>query len=265
MTILIQTINNINKMRVAGFLAAEVLEIIQPHVKPGVTTNELDYICQKYITYEQKAIPACLGYRGFPKSVCISVNEVVCHGIPSKHKVLKDGDIVNIDVTVLKDGLHADTSKMFIVGKPSLQAERLCRIAQESLYLALKMVQPGIRLKSIGKAIQKFAEGEHFSVVREYCGHGIGEQFHEEPQVMHYDANDDNVVLQAGMTFTIEPMINAGNNQVRTMKDGWTVKTKDHSWSAQYEHTLLVTHKGCEILTWRKDEAIPKIITHEAQ
>ena len=192
----------------------------------GVTTGELDRICHEYITNEQQAISACLGYHGFPKSVCISVNEVVCHGIPSDDKTLKDGDIVNIDVTVIKDGFHGDTSKMFIVGKPTILGERLCRVTQESLYLALKMVKPGIRLRTLGKAIQQFVEAEKFSVVREYCGHGIGEVFHEEPQVLHYDADDGGVVLQAGMAFTIEPMVNAGDYRIRTMKDGWTVKPK---------------------------------------
>lgn len=177
--------------------------------------------------------------------------------------MLKDGDIVNIDVTVIKDGFHGDTSKMFIVGKPTILGERLCRITQESLYLALKMVKPGIRLRTLGKEIQKFVEAEKFSVVREYCGHGIGEGFHEEPQVLHYDADDAGVVLQAGMAFTIEPMVNAGDYRIRIMKDGWTVKTKDRSLSAQYEHTIVVTDNGCEIMTWRKDDTIPKIITHE--
>ncbi len=263
MAISIKTPEDIQKMRVAGRLAAEVLEIIEPHVKPGVTTGELDRICHDHITNHQQAISACLGYHGFPKSVCISVNEVICHGIPSDEKVLKDGDIVNIDVTVIKDGFHGDTSKMFIVGKPTILGERLCRVTQESLYLAIKMVKPGIRLRTLGKEIQKFVEAENFSVVREYCGHGIGEGFHEEPQVLHYDADDGGVVLQTGMAFTIEPMVNAGDYRIRTMKDGWTVKTKDRSLSAQYEHTIVVTDNGCEIMTLRKDDTIPNIITHE--
>lgn len=263
MAISIKTPDELQKMRVAGRLAAEVLEIIEPYVKPGVTTGELDKICHHHITEVQQAISACLGYHGFPKSVCISPNEVVCHGIPSDDKVLKDGDIVNIDVTVIKDGFHGDTSKMFIVGKPTILAERLCRITQESLYLALKMVKPGIRLGSLGKAIQRFVESEKCSIVREYCGHGIGEGFHEEPQVLHYDADDGGVVLRAGMTFTIEPMVNAGDYRIRMMKDGWTVKTKDRSLSAQYEHTIAVTDDGCEILTWRKDETLPNIIKHQ--
>lgn len=259
MAITIKTADEIEKMRVAGRLAAEVLEMIEPHVKAGVTTGELDKICHDYIVNVQQAVPAPLNYHGFPKSTCISVNEVVCHGIPGE-KVLKDGDIVNFDITVIKDGYHGDTSKMIIVGKPTILGERLCRITQESLYLSLKMVKPGVRLREIGKAIQKFAEAEGFSIVREYCGHGIGAEFHEEPQVLHYDADDGGVILREGMTFTIEPMINAGKRQVRLMGDGWTVKTKDRSLSAQYEHTILVTADGCEILTLRSDESLPRIL-----
>ncbi|MGL5186854.1 MAG: type I methionyl aminopeptidase [Plesiomonas shigelloides] len=259
MAITIKTADEIEKMRVAGRLAAEVLEMIEPHVKAGVTTGELDKICHDYIVNVQQAVPAPLNYHGFPKSTCISVNEVVCHGIPGE-KVLKDGDIVNFDITVIKDGYHGDTSKMIIVGKPTILGERLCRITQESLYLSLKMVKPGVRLREIGKAIQKFAEAEGFSIVREYCGHGIGAEFHEEPQVLHYDADDSGVILREGMTFTIEPMINAGKRQVRLMGDGWTVKTKDRSLSAQYEHTILVTADGCEILTLRSDESLPRVL-----
>ncbi|KAB7698227.1 type I methionyl aminopeptidase [Plesiomonas shigelloides] len=259
MAITIKTADEIEKMRVAGRLAAEVLEMIEPHVKAGVTTGELDKICHDYIVNVQQAVPAPLNYHGFPKSTCISVNEVVCHGIPGE-KVLKDGDIVNFDITVIKDGYHGDTSKMIIVGKPTILGERLCRITQESLYLSLKMVKPGVRLREIGKAIQKFAEAEGFSIVREYCGHGIGAKFHEEPQVLHYDADDGGVILREGMTFTIEPMINAGKRQVRLMGDGWTVKTKDRSLSAQYEHTILVTADGCEILTLRSDESLPRVL-----
>lgn len=259
MAITIKTADEIEKMRVAGRLAAEVLEMIEPHVKAGVTTGELDKICHDYIVNVQQAVPAPLNYHGFPKSTCISVNEVVCHGIPGE-KVLKDGDIVNFDITVIKDGYHGDTSKMIIVGKPTILGERLCRITQESLYLSLKMVKPGVRLREIGKAIQKLAEAEGFSIVREYCGHGIGAEFHEEPQVLHYDADDGGVILREGMTFTIEPMINAGKRQVRLMGDGWTVKTKDRSLSAQYEHTILVTADGCEILTLRSDESLPRVL-----
>ncbi len=263
MAIPIKTPEDIEKMRVAGRLAAEVLEMIAPYVKPGISTGELDRICHDYITQHQQAISACLGYHGFPKSVCISVNEVICHGIPRDDKFLKEGDIVNIDVTVIKHGFHGDTSKMFIVGSPTILGERLCRIAQESLYLAINMVKPGIRLYTLGKAIQQFVEAAGFSVVREYCGHGIGKNFHEAPQVLHYDADDNGVVLQAGMAFTIEPMVNAGSWRTRTMKDGWTVKTYDRSLSAQYEHTLVVTDSGCEIMTLRSDDTLARIITPE--
>ena len=264
MAISIKTPEEIEKMRVAGRLAADVLEMIEPYVKPGVSTGELDRICNDYIVNTQHAVSASLGYHGFPKSVCISVNDVVCHGIPSNDKLLKEGDIVNIDVTVIKDGYHGDTSKMFIVGKPTIQGERLCRITQESLYLALRLVKPGIRLRTLGREIQKFVEAQDFSVVREYCGHGIGKGFHEEPQVLHYDADDGGVVLQPGMTFTIEPMVNAGDYRIRSMKDGWTVKTKDRSLSAQYEHTIVVTENGCEILTLRNDDTIPAVLVNEA-
>lgn len=263
MAISIKSAQDIEKMRVAGRLAAEILEMIEPHVVVGATTGELDRICANYINEKQQAISACLNYHGFPKSVCISVNEVVCHGIPSDDKTLKSGDIVNIDVTVIKDGWHGDTSKMFIVGKPTIQGERLCRITQQSLYLALNMVKPGIRLRSIGKEIQTFVEAQGFSVVREYCGHGIGQVFHEAPQVLHYDADDSGIVLKTGMAFTIEPMVNAGDHRIRLMKDGWTVKTKDRSLSAQYEHTIVVTEDGCEILTLRNDEPdLPRVIHH---
>lgn len=262
MTISIKTPEEIEKMRVAGRLAAEVLEMITPHVQAGISTGELDRICANYITQQQQAISACLGYHGFPNSVCISINDVICHGIPTDERRLKSGDIVNIDVTVIKDGYHGDTSMMFIVGKGTIQGERLCRIAQQSLYLALRQVRPGIRLQTLGRAIQKFVESHDFSVVREYCGHGIGKGFHEEPQVLHYDADDGGVILQPGMTFTIEPMVNAGDYRTRIMKDGWTVKTKDRSLSAQYEHTIVVTQTGCEILTLRKDEALPAVLVN---
>lgn len=263
MAISIKTPEDIQKMCIVGRLAAEVLEIIEPYVKPGISSGELDRICHHHITYRQKALSACLGYRKFPKSVCISINDVICHGIPNDNAILKNGDIVNIDVTVIKDGFHGDTSKMFIVGDPTALGQRLCRITQQSLYLAINMVRPGIRLGSLGTAIQEFVEAENFSVVREYCGHGIGRGFHEAPQVLHYKADDHGVVLKSGMAFTIEPMVNAGKCHIRMMKDGWTVKTKDRSWSAQYEHTLVVTDNGCEVMTWRADDTIPKVITHE--
>lgn len=252
---MIKTPEEIEKMRVAGRLAAEVLEMIEPHVKPGVTTEELDRICHDYIVNEQKAIPAPLNYRGFPKSICTSVNHVICHGIPSEKKVLKTGDIVNIDITVIKDDYHGDTSKMFFVGEPKIAAERLVRITQECLYKGIEMVRPGVRLGDIGHVIQQHAEGHHYSVVRDYCGHGIGKGFHEEPQVMHYGRPGTGMPLEAGMTFTIEPMVNQGKYQCKTLPDGWTVVTKDHKLSAQWEHTILVTEDGHEVLTRRKEES----------
>lgn len=266
MTISIKTPDEIQKMRVAGRLAAEVLEMIAPHVKEGVSTGELDRLCSDHIIHKQHAVSACLGYgpadNPFPKSVCISINDVVCHGIPSDDKFLKNGDIVNIDVTVIKDGYFGDTSKMFIVGQGSVIAERLCKVTQESLYKAIRIVKPGIRLRAIGEAIQPYAESERFSVVRDFCGHGIGNVFHEEPQVLHYATDDGGVILKPGMTFTIEPMLNTGDFRVRIMRDGWTVKTKDRSLSAQYEHTLAVTETGCEIFTLRDEEDFPNIIDH---
>lgn len=252
----IKTPEEIAKMRVAGRMAAEVLEMIEPHVKPGVTTNELNDICHKYIVDVQKAIPACLNYRGFPKSICSSVNYVICHGIPND-KPLKSGDIINLDVTVLKDGYHGDTSKMFLVGECSILAKRLVRIAQECLYLGIDCVKPGAKLGDIGAIIQKHAESNRYSVVREYCGHGIGSEFHEESlQVLHYGVAGTGLELKPGMTFTIEPMINAGKRHIKTLADGWTVITKDHSLSAQWEHTLLVTDHGVEILTQRQEERV---------
>ncbi len=261
MSVIIKTPEEIEKMRVAGRLAAEVLEMIGPYVKPGVTTDELNTICHDYIVNEQDAIPAPLNYHGFPKSICTSVNHVICHGIPND-KPLKDGDIINIDVTVIKDGYHGDTSKMFHVGTPSIQGKRLADITQESLYLAIKMVKPGVRLGDIGAAIQKFAEGYSYTIVREYCGHGIGAEFHEEPQVMHYGKPGTGEMLKAGMCLTIEPMVNAGKRQSKLLKDGWTVVTKDRSLSAQWEHTLLVTDNGVEILTHREDDTIDRVIEH---
>lgn len=253
MTASIKTAEDIVKMRIAGHLAAEVLEMVAPHVKPGVTTDQLNNICHDYIVNQQQAIPAPLNYHGFPKSICTSVNHVVCHGIPGD-KVLKDGDIINIDVTVLKDRYHGDTSKMFFVGDPSILAKRLCQITQECLYLGIKMIKPGVHLGDIGSAIQQHAESQHFSVVREYCGHGIGKEFHEDPQVLHYGKPGTGIILQAGMIFTIEPMINAGKREVTLLPDGWTVITKDRKLSAQWEHTILVTETGYEVLTKRKEE-----------
>ena len=250
----IKTPEEIEKMRIAGKLAAEVLEMIGQHVVAGVSTEQLDKICHDYIVNEQKAIPAPLNYKGFPKSICTSVNHVICHGIPSEKKILKNGDIINVDITVIKDGYHGDTSKMFLLGKPSIAAERLCKITQECLYKGIKLVKPGARLGDIGHTIQKYAESHYFSVVREYCGHGIGAVFHEEPQVMHYGKPGTGLTLEEGMTFTIEPMINQGKRHCKLLPDEWTVVTKDHKLSAQWEHTLLVTSDGCEILTLRNEE-----------
>lgn len=249
MGISIKTPEDIEKMRVAGRLAAEVLEILVPHVKPGVTTEDLDRIAHDHIVNVQKAVPANVGYRGFPKTVCTSVNNVICHGIPSDTKVLKDGDIVNIDVTVIKDGWHGDTSRMYYVGTPSVMAKRLVETTYEAMWRGIRMVKPGATLGDIGAAIQELAEGERFSVVREYCGHGIGRIYHEEPQVLHYGRPGDGVVLQKGMTFTIEPMINEGTRHTKVLPDGWTVVTKDRKLSAQWEHTIAVTDDGFEVLT----------------
>jgi methionyl aminopeptidase len=248
MTIQIKTPEEIEKMRVAGRLAAEQLKMIVPHVKPGVTTNELNDICHDYTINEQQAIPAPLNYHGYPKSICTSVNHQVCHGIPSDKK-LKNGDIVNIDITVIKDGYHGDTSKMFYVGEPSILAQRVCRVSHECLKIGIEMVKPGIHLGDIGHAIQQHAEANNCSIVREYCGHGIGKQFHEEPQVLHYGQPGTGVILEPGMIFTIEPMVNTGKRHVKLLPDGWTVVTKDRSLSAQWEHTILVTEDGFEALT----------------
>ena len=236
------------KMRVAGRLAAEVLDMIGDHVKPGVTTEELDRLCFEHITQVQKSIPANVDYRGFPKTICSSVNHVVCHGIPND-KALKSGDILNIDVTVIRDGFHGDTSRMYYVGKPALPAQRLTETCWEAMWRGIEQVKPGARLGDIGHAIQTFVEDCNFSVVREYCGHGIGRVYHEDPQVLHYGEPGTGDELKAGMTFTIEPMVNAGKRHVRLLGDGWTVVTKDHSLSAQWEHTVLVTETGVEVLT----------------
>jgi len=249
MAVSIKTPEQIEQMRVAGRLAAEVLEVVAPHVKPGVTTEELDDICREHIVKVQQAIPANVGYKGFPKTICTSVNHVICHGIPSHSKILKDGDIVNIDVTVIKDGWHGDTSRMYYVGKPDVRAQRLCTVTFEAMMLGIEQVRPGATLGDIGYAIQRHVEGNGFSVVREYCGHGIGTIYHEDPQVLHYGQRGSGLQLREGMTFTVEPMVNAGKPQTRLLPDGWTVVTKDHSLSAQWEHTIAVTDKGFEILT----------------
>lgn len=255
MPVTIKTPEEIEKMRVAGRLAAEVLDMIRPHVKPGITTEELDVLCHDYIVNVQKAIPAPLDYRGFPKSICTSVNHVVCHGIPSK-KRLKKGDIINIDVTVIKDGFHGDTSKMFFVGEPSVIGKRVSQISYECMRLGIEMIKPGIHLGDIGHAIQVHAEANNLSIVREFCGHGIGRAFHEEPQVLHYGAPGTKLRLEPGMTFTIEPMLNAGKRHVKLLPDQWTVVTKDHSLSAQWEHTVLVTEDSFEVLTLRSGDSL---------
>tara|TARA_B100000963_G_scaffold339082_1_gene336532 strand:- start:1630 stop:2394 length:765 start_codon:yes stop_codon:yes gene_type:complete len=248
MTVIVKTTDEQEKMRVAGKLAADVLDMIADYVKPGISTSELDKICHEYITQVQDAIPAPLNYKGFPKSICTSVNHVVCHGIPSE-KILKNGDSVNIDITVIKDGFHGDTSRMFFAGKPSIQAKRLSDIAFESMWLGIEELGDGKYLGDIGEAIQKNVEKNKFSVVRDFCGHGIGRAFHEEPQVLHYGRRNSGLRLQEGMVLTIEPMVNAGKAGVRVLPDGWTVVTKDHSLSAQWEHTCLITNNGFEVLT----------------
>lgn len=253
MSILIKTAEEIEKMRIAGRLAAEVLEMIAPHVVAGVTTNELNDICHDYMVNEQQAIPAPLNYRGFPKSICTSVNQQVCHGVPSDKK-LKKGDIVNIDITVIKDGYHGDTSKMFCVGEVTPFAKKLVNVTRDALFLAIEQVRPGNTFGDIGFAIQKHAHSHRYSVVREFCGHGIGKDFHEEPHVMHYGKAGDGAVFEPGMIFTIEPMLNIGKRQVKVLGDNWTAVTKDRSLSAQWEHTILVTESGHEILTLRQEE-----------
>jgi methionyl aminopeptidase len=255
MSISLKTPEEIARMRVAGQLAADVLRMIRPQVREGITTEELDQICHDYIVRVQGAVPAPLNYRGFPKSICTSVNHVVCHGIPGKRR-LRKGDVVNIDVTVIKDGYHGDTSKMFFIGEPPVIARRVCKVSHECLLLGLEQVRPGIRLGDIGHVIQRHAEAHNFSVVREYCGHGIGRDFHEEPQVLHYGNPGEGVELLPGMTFTIEPMINAGKRFTKLLPDGWTVVTKDHSISAQWEHTVLVTASGWEVLTCLPGDAL---------
>ena len=237
------------QMRTAGRLAADVLDMIGPYVVPGVTTDELNARCHEYIVNTQQAVPAPLNYRGFPKSICTSVNHVVCHGIPSPDKRLKQGDIINVDVTVIKEGWHGDTSRMYPVGKIAPSAQRLIEITHEAMWIGIRQVRPGAHLGDIGAAIQGFVEPQHLSIVREYCGHGIGQIFHEDPQVLHYGERGTGVQLLPGMTFTVEPMVNAGKRHVRLLPDGWTVITKDHSLSAQWEHTVLVTDTGYEVLT----------------
>lgn len=255
MSVTIKTAEEIEKMRVAGRLAAEVLEMIEPKVEAGMTTNDIDDICHDYMVNVQHTIPAPLNYRGFPKSICTSVNHQICHGIPSD-KRLKNGDILNIDVTVIKDDFHGDTSLMICIGQPKIIAQRLIDAAREAMICGIQKVRPGTTLGDIGYAVQKSAESKRFSIVREYCGHGIGRVFHEEPQVLHYGKPGTGLELKPGMTFTIEPMVNAGKRFSKLLPDGWTVVTKDHSLSAQWEHTILVTEDGYEVLTLRHGEDI---------
>ncbi|MGI9224798.1 MAG: type I methionyl aminopeptidase [Woeseiaceae bacterium] len=252
MTVTIKTAEEQDKMRIAGRLAADVLDMIGDYVKPGISTDELDRICHDYITGVQDAVPAPLNYRGFPKSICTSINHVVCHGIPGERK-LKSGDAVNIDVTVIKDGFHGDTSRMFFVGKAGIQAQRLSGVAYEGMWLGIGELAPGKHLGDVGAAIQHYVEKNRCSVVREYCGHGIGRVFHEDPQVLHYGTPGTGMELKAGMTLTVEPMVNAGKAAVKLLPDGWTVVTKDHSLSAQWEHTVLITDAGHEVLTLGAD------------
>ena len=253
MAIHIKSAEEIDKMRVASRLASEVLQMIEPHVQAGITTQALNDICHEYIVNTQGAIPAPLNYRGFPRSICTTLNHQVCHGIPGE-RVLKANDILNIDITVIKDGFHGDTSKMFHIGKPTIKAVRLVDLTYQAMKIGIEAVRPGITLGDIGHQIQSFVEQNHCSVVREYCGHGIGRAFHEEPQVLHYGQPNSGETLVPGMTFTIEPMVNAGKRHVRLLPDQWTVVTKDHSLSAQWEHTILVTDSGYEVLTRRPEE-----------
>ncbi|NWG39835.1 MAG: type I methionyl aminopeptidase [Hydrogenophilaceae bacterium] len=269
MSVTLKTPEEIEKMRVAGRLASEVLDYITPHVKPGVTTGELDRLCHDFMVNVQGTIPAPLNYTPpghvpYPKSICTSVNHQVCHGVPGD-RVLKNGDIVNLDITVIKDGWHGDTSRMFTVGEASIQAKRLIQVTYESMWVGIDRVKPGATLGDIGSAIQKYAEDHGYSVVREFCGHGIGSKFHEDPQVLHYGKPGTGMKLQPGMTFTIEPMINAGKKDIRQLADGWTIVTKDHSLSAQWEHTVLVTDSGYEVLTLsRGSPAKPALVSKAA-
>ena len=254
MKISIKSLNDIEKMKVAGKLAAEVLDMITPYVIPGISTGELDKLCYEHIVNVQNAIPANIGYKGYEKTICSSINQVICHGIPDNNKTLKDGDILNIDVTVIKDGWHGDTSKMFLIGKCAPHNKRLVKVTQECLYKGIEAVKPGAYLGDIGHAIQKHAMENHYSVVEDYCGHGIGKVYHEEPQVLHYGKAGTGIEIKEGMCFTIEPMINQGTKYCKTLNDGWTVVTKDGRNSAQWEHTIAVLKNGVEILTKRNEE-----------
>ena len=261
MTITIKNEIDIQKMRIAGKLASEVLDHVTDYIMPNITTDEIDTICHNFMVDVQKTIPAPLnyappGHTPYPKSVCTSVNNQICHGIPGP-KILKKGDVVNVDVTVIKDGYHGDTSRMFYIGEPSIQAKRLSEITYQSMWLGINEVKPGNRLGDIGFAIQNYVEANGFSVVREFCGHGIGKVFHEDPQVLHYGSRGAGTKLQEGMIFTIEPMVNAGKRDIKMLSDGWTVVTKDRSLSAQWEHTVLVTGTGFEVLTVSDGTPLP--------
>ena len=255
MKINLKTVDQIAQMRIAGKLAAEVLEMITPFVVPGVSTEELDRICHDYIVNDQQSIPANVGYNGFEKTICSSVNQVICHGIPSEKRILKHGDILNIDVTVIRNGWHGDTSKMFMVGKTQPHNERLVKVTQECLYKAIEVVKPGAYMGDIGAVIQEHASKNHYSVVEDYCGHGIGQIYHEDPQVLHYGKVGSGLRMEEGLCFTIEPMINQGTKYTKILSDGWTVETEDGRNSAQWEHTLAVTSNGVEVLTQRNDES----------
>ncbi len=253
MPVSLKSATDIEGMRIAGRLASELLDFLTPLIGPGVPTREIDRAAHEYMVDVQKTIPATLnyappGHSPYPASLCTSVNHVVCHGIPGEKK-LKDGDVINVDVTVIKDGYHGDTSRMFMIGKPSIQARRLVEVTYDAMWRAIRVVKAGAHLGDIGATIQRFAEGQGFSVVREFCGHGIGTRFHEDPQVLHYGRAGTGLKLQSGMVFTIEPMINAGRAAIRSLADGWTIVTADHSLSAQWEHTVLVTDTGYEVLT----------------
>ncbi|WP_075433757.1 type I methionyl aminopeptidase [Buchnera aphidicola] len=256
------TLNNkydIEQMRISGKITASVLEMIKPYVVPDISTDEINKICHNYIVNVKKAIPACLGYNNFPKSICISVNDVVCHGIPNKYELLKNNDILNIDVSIIKNGYYTDASKMFLVGKVNKKKFFLCKKTRKSLYLSLQCIRPGIKINNIGKIIQEYIQKKKLYIVREYCGHGIGRKFHEFPHILHYYEAHDTLTMQPGMIFTIEPMVNTASPYVKCMDDGWTVKTREGGYSAQYEHTILVTNNGCEVITHQKGEKIPKI------
>ena len=252
----IKSASEIEKMKISGNLASRVLEMIGAYVKPGISTAELDQICHDYTVNELKAIPSPLNYRGFPKSICTSINHQVCHGIPSNEKILKNGDIINIDITVCKNDFHGDTSKMFFIGEPSILAKRLCQVTRECMIKAIQLVKPGLHVGDIGAVIQEHALKNNFTVVKDYCGHGIGRNFHESPQILHYGIKNTGIILKEGMTFTIEPMINSGKEETKVLGDGWTVVTRDRSLSAQFEHTILVTKKGHEVLTIRNEENV---------